>query len=519
MKEFNNKRAVIYARFSSTNQKETSITVQLDFCNKYAIDNGYEIIDTYIDQAQSGTTENRESFQKMIMDAKQRKFSNVIVYNLSRFSRHMSDHLHYVEILGDYGVKLLSVQEGFDDSTPEGALFNMIQMSLNQFYSANISRAVLQGAIATAREEEFTGGLAPLGLKVIDKKYVIDEENADTVRTIFRLFNEGYNYTYISNYLNERGMLTQKGNYWNGQFEHILTNRKYTGCLTYNLFKRKKLFSKKQIKEEKDDEEKVIIKGSFPAIIKESEFEKTQNLLKIIKEIGYENYYNPEYLLDGLVWCGKCGKMMKGTSLSSNGRIRKIYRCRNYSNRSCKEKPINVNKLDNFILDYITVLLSQNTIALKKTINTIVEQEKIRLNQYLDNIQKYDAKEANTIVNLSDTIERNPRLETKLMCVLSDKMMLKVSREKKIRDALDRIDKLSEEIIFNIKETKNKLRELTKTDLIRLVKTLIKGIYISNENIDIIINFGIFTLNLDDNLVGNVRINRIEVTKLNKKSR
>ena len=79
--------AVIYARYSSHNQREESIEGQLRECKRYAQDNGITVVGEYIDRAISGKTDNRASFQKMIRDAEKDRFSMVIVYKLDRFAR------------------------------------------------------------------------------------------------------------------------------------------------------------------------------------------------------------------------------------------------------------------------------------------------------------------------------------------------------------------------------------------------------------------------------------------------
>lgn len=73
-------KAVIYARYSSSSQREESIEAQLNVCNAYAVQNGYMVIGNYIDKAKSGTTDKRPEFQKMIRESKRKQFDIVLVY-------------------------------------------------------------------------------------------------------------------------------------------------------------------------------------------------------------------------------------------------------------------------------------------------------------------------------------------------------------------------------------------------------------------------------------------------------
>ena len=82
------KVAVIYARYSSDNQTEQSIEGQLRVCEQYAENNGYAILNTYIDRAMTGTNDNRPAFQQMIKDSANKEFEYIIVYKIDRFSRN-----------------------------------------------------------------------------------------------------------------------------------------------------------------------------------------------------------------------------------------------------------------------------------------------------------------------------------------------------------------------------------------------------------------------------------------------
>lgn len=90
---------VIYARYSSDNQREESIEGQLRECKVFAEKNGIQIIDTYIDRAMSAKTDNRPDFQKMIKDSAKQQFETVIVWKLDRFARNRYDSAHYKSIL------------------------------------------------------------------------------------------------------------------------------------------------------------------------------------------------------------------------------------------------------------------------------------------------------------------------------------------------------------------------------------------------------------------------------------
>lgn len=138
------KTAVIYARYSSDRQTEQSIEGQLRVCTEYAERNEITIVDTYVDRAMSGTTDNRPAFRKMLTDSAKKKWDFVIVYKLDRFSRNKYENAIHKKTLRDNGVKLLSAMENIPD-TPEGIILESLLEGMNQYYSAELAQKVKRG--------------------------------------------------------------------------------------------------------------------------------------------------------------------------------------------------------------------------------------------------------------------------------------------------------------------------------------------------------------------------------------
>ena len=101
-------KGVIYARYSSDNQREESIEGQIRENTAYANKNGIDIVGTYIDRAYSAKTDNRPEFQKMIKDSAKKNFDVVIVWKLDRFSRNRYDSAKYKAMLKKNNVRVVS---------------------------------------------------------------------------------------------------------------------------------------------------------------------------------------------------------------------------------------------------------------------------------------------------------------------------------------------------------------------------------------------------------------------------
>lgn len=135
---------VIYARFSSHSQTEQSIEGQLKVCNEYAAANNYVVVGEYIDRAQSGTTDNRTEFQRMIADSDRHTFEGVLVYQLDRFARNRYDSAINKAKLKKNGVRVLSAKENISDDA-SGILVEGVLESMAEYYSVELSQKIHRG--------------------------------------------------------------------------------------------------------------------------------------------------------------------------------------------------------------------------------------------------------------------------------------------------------------------------------------------------------------------------------------
>lgn len=162
--------AVIYARYSSDNQREESIEGQIRECTAYAEKNGITVVKHYIDRAYSAKTANRPEFQRMVKDSERRLFDMVLVWKLDRFARDRYDAAHYKHILQRNHVKLVSATEPISDS-PAGIMMESMLTGMAEYYSAELSEKVVRGMTENVLKGKYNGGTVPIG-------YVIDERIA-----------------------------------------------------------------------------------------------------------------------------------------------------------------------------------------------------------------------------------------------------------------------------------------------------------------------------------------------------
>ena len=195
---------VLYGRYSSHNQKDISVEQQFEKGYELASELGIRIVDTYADRAVSGRTDKRRDFQRMMSDAAKGLFRYVIAWKSNRIGRNMLEALINEAKLQEMGVRVLYVEEDFDD-TAAGSFAARSLMNVNQFYSENMAEDIKRGLYNNA-ENCMTNGHLPFGYKSdATLHYVIDEPRAAVIREIFTRVAAGEPLVDIMSSLNARG--------------------------------------------------------------------------------------------------------------------------------------------------------------------------------------------------------------------------------------------------------------------------------------------------------------------------
>jgi site-specific DNA recombinase len=311
------KIAVLYARFSSTNQRDESISAQLRAIYEYTNKNDISVAKVYTDEALSATTDDRPNFQLMIMDLPQIKPDYVLVHKLDRFARNKYDAAFYRREITKNRARLIAVEQDFGEG-PEAELMEGILEGFAEYFSSNLGREVKKGLTENAMQGKHCGGIPPLGYDVDpDGKYVINEHEAQTVRLIFSMKLAGKSYGNIQNELAALGHKSKTGRAIGSNSLHdILRNEKYNG--TFVLRKT----SPNNSRIAADSTKTLRIVDAMPRIIDADTFAKIQSILDAGKLVQTRPR-TIHYLLTGLITCGICGGAMTGDSKGNKG----YYRC------------------------------------------------------------------------------------------------------------------------------------------------------------------------------------------------
>ena len=228
---------VAYLRYSSENQTENSIEYQRKLIEGYCSAHNLVLMKEFIDRAKTGTTDQREGLQKLIQEAsKKPKWTKVLFYDHSRFFRNVQMALEYKNELESNGIELVSIQRPHVNKTPESDLMDYIELACAEYYSKKLSVNTHDGLKNKASSAGHCGGKPPLGYDLdANQKLIINDDEAQIVREIFRLYLNNYSYQKMADILNQKGYRTKNGqNFRKNSFSSILTQRKYIGEFCWN---------------------------------------------------------------------------------------------------------------------------------------------------------------------------------------------------------------------------------------------------------------------------------------------
>lgn len=326
--------AVIYARYSAgPRQTDQSIEGQLRICTDFCRQRGLTVIDSYCDRHISGRTDERPEFQRLIADARRKKFEAVVVYKTDRFARNKYDSAIYKRELKRSGIQIFYAAESIPEG-PEGIILESLMEGLAEYYSAELSQKIKRGMTESALKCQSTGAGRPLGYYTdSEKRFQIDPESSRAVQTIFDMFIKGEPNAAICEFLNSRGLRTAQGNPFNkSSINRIIKNRKYIGEYRYR---------------------DIVVEGGMPAIITPEIFNLAQAEMERRRTRKKPKSPRAEYLLAGRLFCGHCKMPMQGVSGTgkSGGKWYYYYCAKNRGRvKACAKKQVPRDRLEQAVV-------------------------------------------------------------------------------------------------------------------------------------------------------------------------
>lgn len=396
------KKIAAYMRISVDTEKDrdnTSIENQRRIIRTYVKQTFPDaMVDYYEDRDKSGYTfEQREDYQRMrplLMDG---TYDILIIKDFSRFSRRNSRGLVELEDLRDAGVRIISIGDGIDYPTYDDWNNIQVRFLLNEMPVTDASKKVRR--VVESRQNDANWICAvPYGYYFVDTKnmvFEVDEQAAEVVREIFNLYNKGWGYKKIANYLTEKNIPTprmlekerkeaeaikSKGKIevkikaspvWAvPSISGILQNDFYIGTLRQHKYTRRNINGTDK---KLDEEEHKVFENHHTAIVDVKEYMKAQQNLKARTKSNYRGVKKYDNVYSGLLFCGDCQSPMFSMSRSD---LAPAYTCGTYHKRGlkgCTSHHTRVDVLDTMLKKYIERVMknSEKMIAeLEKAIKT-----------------------------------------------------------------------------------------------------------------------------------------------------
>ena len=471
--------AVIYARYSSDNQREESIEGQIRECTAYAEKNGITVVKHYIDRALSAKTDNRPDFQQMIKDSEKRLFDIVLVWKLDRFARNRYDSAHYEYQLERNHVKLVSATEPISDS-PAGIMVKSMLTGMAEYYSAELSEKVVRGMTENVLKGKYNGGTIPIGFKVDEEKFFqIDPLKAPFVVEAFQRYNDGATMKELMNWLNDSGVTTNRNQKFTyNSVQTLLTNKRYIG---ENHFK------------------DIVMPDSIPAIVDKDLFEEVQQKIKKNSRAPARHKAEDDYLLTTKLFCGMCGAMMFGEcGTGRNKVVHHYYKCATAKRfKTCKKKTVRKEWLEDLVIAETMKLIQDDAVidAIVAEVMELQDQE----NTTLPLLEKQMREVENGIENMLNAIQagvltNSTKSRLEKLEAQQKELAIRIAEEKIARP------RLSENQVRFWLTRFRKLDPNVKSHRETLINTFVNAVYLYDEKVLITFNYkdGTKTITFDE---------------------
>lgn len=476
----------IYTRLSKEDESSTSIANQLREGKEFALSNGFNITKIYNEGEGISATlpvDQRPVFSQLLNDVIKEKVEAIWFRNQNRAERNNLTFNILIDACKRTSTKIYIENKEFDYNDPNQFLTQSILSSLNTYTAQLQGYQTRKVLLANAKEGKFHGR-APYGYtKDSNRRYQINEEEAKTVKLIYKLSLQGIGYDSIAKQLNEKAIKSKYAKDYSGTYNHKnkITGKKTTfnkseakwaGNTVRGIIKNTLYYGKKKYKDEFYD---------VPSIISQDHWEKVnKNLTNNRNNSGKKVQH--KYLLKGLIRCAKCGRNYYGR-INKSSRDN-YYQCSSKRKKSCGNRSISIPKLDNFIWEQLLLnggLIRKFELQLKHNSTKEKQKEHLKKIALLKNENKQAEKKIDDLIDLK--LEGNlskDRLNKKLTSL--EKM---VGNNNEIITTLKKETDSLEKNQNTLKKYKNKFSQLSNITTLQekkeILNNLIKEIKILSQ--------------------------------------
>lgn len=310
-------RVAAYCRVSTDSDDQlNSFFAQMQYYNEYIRANErMKLVDIYADEGISGTEVNkRDEFQRLMKDAKNGKIDRVLVKSVTRFARNSLECIESVRTLKSYGTNVYFENDKIDTEKMSSEMMLYIKSAFAQSESLTQSRRVATAIRMKMEEGEFCPTFAPYGYRYEEGKFILVPEEAENVKTIFRLYLSGLGANAILKYLQKNEKSDME---WGiGRITYILTNERYIGD-----YMMRKTYTPLQLplrsRPNRGEVERYYYEGANEPIISKEDFEMVKRI-KAKREKKFTKITGKKYFFNNKIKCRKCGWVYRKLNKSND---------------------------------------------------------------------------------------------------------------------------------------------------------------------------------------------------------
>lgn len=531
--------AGIYVRLSQEDMRageSLSIENQKLILTKYVKEQGWNLVDTYVDDGWSGTDFDRPAVQRLLSDAQSGKINLIICKDLSRFGRNYIEVGRYVDyIFPSYNIRFIALNDNVDTATSALDMMPIVNL-FNEWHAASTSKKIKAVIEANAKAGKYRATQAPFGyIKGDDPNHlpVIDPEAASIVRSIFEMRASGISPHHIADKLNEDGVPIPSDYYyaklgkpnprrtrhlWSPEsVRQMLHNYTYLGHLVQLRTTTVSYKNHKTIK--RDEEDMIVVKNTHEPIVSQELWDRVREMEQSVSQ-GKRNSDGYVANLSGLIYCQDCGNKVRlcwNNTRHQRGGSREFYRhnfnCTSYlkyGKRYCPSHYIKMKDMERIVLEDIRSMAS-----------LVVKDEDSARKKFLAHKAKnHEEKYAVDTKKLTEGRYRLQELDTLIQNIYEDKVLSKVSEDvamkliakyeseqkelsvevAELEETLSTIRQDEEDVELFIERLKKytDVQELTREMCLDLIEYITLDAYVEGQPRDIYINYKLLDEPLKD---------------------
>ena len=444
--------AGIYVRLSQEDMRageSLSIENQKLILTKYVSEQGWNLVDIYVDDGYSGTDFDRPGVTRLLEDAKTGKINLIICKDLSRFGRNYIQVGQYIDyIFPTYNIRFIALNDGVDTADKDNSAMDMMPIVnlFNEWHAASTSKKIRAVIEANAKAGKYRTNCPSYGYAKGDDENrlpVVDEPAASVVRRIFEMRSQGISPRHIANTLNEEKVPIPSDYYyaklgkpnprhtthlWCGErIRAIVQNPIYLGNLY--LLKTSTVSYKNHKVVYKDKEDWIVIKNTHEPLVSQEIWDKCREMEKSVSQ-GKKTKKGEIMPLSGLMFCADCGEKMRlGWNNTTNGSkkkprkyLRQYYQCGAYSRYgkfTCTSHHIQMKQINALVLSDIRSMAA-----------LVLEDEEAARKQFLAKKEQINSKQtAEEQKKLRECQYRLAELETLIPSIYEDKVLGKIPED------------------------------------------------------------------------------------------